>query len=122
MVTTAVKVGTRMPINGQDARWPHRSEPDWRKMAVLQGLHATTRLDSRRDRYAQERGRDRCAAVASILPGEQLFQFLPQLSYLAILVRGFECVHGRSVIVTEFIHVFRWRARKVKVKRVSREG
>ena len=21
--------------NGQDARWPHRFEPDWRKMAVL---------------------------------------------------------------------------------------
>jgi len=38
MVTTAVKVGTCMPINGQDARRPHRSEPDWRQMAVLQGL------------------------------------------------------------------------------------
>jgi hypothetical protein len=38
MATTAVKVGTCMPINGQDARRPHRSEPDWRQMAVLQGL------------------------------------------------------------------------------------
>src|SRR5437764_13643129 len=31
-------VGT---INGQDARWPHRSEPDWRWMAALQSVGKT---------------------------------------------------------------------------------
>jgi hypothetical protein len=46
-----------MFLNGQDASWPHRSEPDWRKMAVLQGKFGKAspcRLDCTRDeRLAQ---------------------------------------------------------------------
>jgi len=54
MITTAVKVGTRMPINGQDARWPHSQDgratrARMRRSDSIQGVIVTRKNVARID-------------------------------------------------------------------------
>src|SRR2546429_9399576 len=60
---------------------------------------------SNRDRNTQEgcRNGGGILARAFVLAGKQLFQLSLQISRSTVLFRGFECVHGRSVIFPEFI-------------------
>src|SRR5205809_6797052 len=79
---------------------------------------------SNRDRNTQESCRNGggILARAFVLAGKQLFQLSLQVSRAAILFRGFECIHGRSVVFLEFIDQACRCTREVERKRVAREG
>ena len=53
-------------------------------------------------------------ACALVLAIEQNFQLLLQIAGTAVLFRGFERVHGRSIVLSEFIDELGRRAGKVE--------
>src|SRR5947209_1882145 len=79
---------------------------------------------SNRDRNTQEGCRNGGGIFvrAFVLAGKQLFQLSLQVSRSAVLFCGFECVHGRSVVVPEFIDEGFRCTREVEGKGVAREG
>ena len=74
------------------------------------------------DRHTQEPCRNGRGILTLILAVEQTFEFLLQVSSPTVLLRRFECIHGRPVVFPEFSHERRWLAAEVEGKRVPLEG
>src|SRR5262245_58513457 len=89
-----------------------------------QSSDAPNRSLSKRNRNAEESGRNRCGILtgALVVAIEQDFQLLLQLSSSTVLFRRFEGIHGGPVIFSKFVQECRRGAGIVECKRVSGEG
>ena len=65
---------------------------------------ASTGSKSHRHAEKSRRNRGEILARAPVLAGEELFQLFLQISRTTILLGGFEGIHRRSIIFSEFIH------------------
>src|SRR6266851_1294004 len=78
-------------------------------------MQACLRLLNRNSDTQEGRGnRGGIHARAFVLAVEQTFELFLQVAGFAVLFRSFECIHGRSVILSEFTDEFRWLPGKVE--------
>src|SRR5262245_52220652 len=105
--------------------WP-RARTVGMTISGANGSEATTtrRLVplSKGDRHAQEGRRDGGGVFASVLALEEDLELLLQVGSSTVLFRGFERIHGRPVVFSEFTHECRRCAAEVEGERVPREG